>query len=179
MAKTEKIQSILHSKCRMTSTFASGPVTDTSFLLLLCELFTSVTVISPLPPPRVSSLEFARPAMRLHSPHSRCSVCQWGFVMLPPRSSLPVPSCAFVFHRLHLAATADVPTGGGWRAPLQPAPWLSIQEAFRSPETMGSTYPSPLIHCLLPPAQEGQRMRWCGPAQEQAGYSLHKQQGNR
>lgn len=96
MAEAEKIQSILHGECRMTSTFASSQLSYTSFLLLLCELFTDVTA---MPPGSQPGAHMARSVFAVTT-HVRCGVCQGGFLPSPSLSlflDAPLPCTCIGF----------------------------------------------------------------------------------
>lgn len=68
---------------------------------------------------------------------------------------------------------------GDWQAPPRPALWLSIQQAFRIPET--GTASACQLDIFLMPGQwafpnSGRVMERCTPGHEQAGCSLPGQQ---
>lgn len=145
MAEAEKIQSILHGKCRMTSTFASSQLSYTSFLLLLCELFTDVTAIPTGSQPGV------------HMPRSVFALITREMLCLPRRiftislslSFLCRCSSSLYVYKLHRATKTVVATARGQWAPPRPSLWLSTQQACRIPGT--STAPPQQLNVVLIP----------------------------
>lgn len=174
----------------MTSTFASGQLSYTSFLLLLCELFTDVTAIPPHPHPP-GSQPGVRTPRSVFALTTREMQCLPGRIFNSTRSLLslfpldaPIP-----YTRIFLpqASSCCKSRCGYSQGASEHLPDLLCDSASRRPSgsqkpasllPTGGIYSLSLRHSQLPPAREGRVMKGRTPGARAGGMQVAKAAGH-